>query len=130
MHISHFSIFLSSVAERGHQFSVKKKKVTTIDSSDNFNMPHPLPINPYVAGSEMYKAYRRCLEFEGNDVQAPWSSGPSSLVCARLLGYMIIHLPTNNGRTNISNEINSCGGLDNLHELAKLYIDHFLRSCE
>lgn len=94
-------------------------------------MPQPLLPNPYTAGSQTYQAYDTCLAFQDANVKAPWKSGPPSLVCARLLGYMIIYSPTDQGRTNIANEINSCNGvLDQLHHLAKFYVDRYLRSCE
>ncbi|KAF8575890.1 hypothetical protein K439DRAFT_1368763 [Ramaria rubella] len=92
--------------------------------------PQPLPVNPYAAGSQTHKAYEKCLELEENaaNTPTPWKSGPSSLVCARLLGYMIIHSPTAEGHMNIAKEINSCSkGVAQLYQLAKFYIDRYLR---
>ena len=56
--------------------------------------------------------------------------GPSVLVCARLLGYMIMHAPIHEGRDNISNEISSCHNFQEMVIAACKYIDHFVRCCE
>ncbi|KAI0246066.1 hypothetical protein BJV78DRAFT_1135986, partial [Lactifluus subvellereus] len=49
------------------------------------------------------------------------------LVCARVLGYLIRHAPTDHGRTNISNEVMDCEDDNKLVELAQLYINNFIR---
>ena len=92
-------------------------------------MPVPLPNNPYDAGTPTHQAYETCRTLEAGPTPANWC-GPPTVVCARLLGYIIIHAPTEEGRTNITNEINSCND-DNmtLHRLAKFYVGHFLRPC-
>ncbi|KAF8573903.1 hypothetical protein K439DRAFT_1399426 [Ramaria rubella] len=92
--------------------------------------PQPLPVNPYTAGSQEHQAYTICLALQENaaNIPTPWKSGPSSLVCSRLLGYMIIHSPTEQGRMNITKEIKSCSkGAAQLYQLAKFYIDRYLR---
>jgi hypothetical protein len=92
-------------------------------------MPQPLPNNPYATGTPTHQAYATCVTLEAGRAPADWT-GPPTEVCARLLGYMIIHSPTDDGRTNITNEINSCNadGMA-LHKLAKFYVDHYLRPC-
>ncbi|KAF8576970.1 hypothetical protein K439DRAFT_591408 [Ramaria rubella] len=63
-----------------------------------------------------------------SNTPTPWKSGPSSLVCAKLLGYMIIHSLTAEGHMNIAKEINSFSkGVAQLYQLAKFYIDRYLR---
>jgi hypothetical protein len=52
------------------------------------------------------------------------------LVCAQLLGYMVLHAPSPSGRNNIAQEIVSCGNDVKFCHLAKYYVDHFLRCCE
>jgi hypothetical protein len=97
------------------------------------NMPSPLPPNPYAVETPMHTAYSTCLALQAQapHLQVPWAATPTPLVCARLLGYMIIHSPTAQGRTNICNEINSCNGdRDLFHNLAKFYVDRYLRSCK
>ena len=44
--------------------------------------------------------------------------------------YMILHAPTDVGRGNISNEVMSCPNEKHLADMAKLYIQIFLRCCE
>lgn len=92
----------------------------------------PLPANPYSPGSLYSDAYIACVQMEawaiGHHAQA--LSGPSVLVCARLLGYMIIHAPTHAGRDNISSEITSCRNYQEKCTVACTYIDHFVRCCE
>jgi hypothetical protein len=92
-------------------------------------MPQALPNNPYPAGTPPHQAYATCLALQASFPLLNWES-PSTQVCARLLGYMIIHSPTDDGRVNIVNEINSCSNDEELHNLAKFYIDNFLRVCE
>lgn len=93
-------------------------------------MPQPLPNNLYVAGMPAHQVYATCLALEAGIELSNWS-GPPTPVCARLLGYMIIHSPTNEGRSNIVTEINSCLDDDvKLHELAKFYVWHYLRCCK
>ena len=94
-------------------------------------MPEPLPINPYEAGTPTHQAYYATCERMEVGFPLPNWSGPPTVACARLLGYMIVHSPTDDGRTNITNEINSCNGNElALHKLAKFYVDHYLRPCK
>lgn len=97
-------------------------------------MPQPLPVNPYNINTHIreHNAYATCLAYEASSIAGlhPVPSGVSSLVCARLLGYMILHAPTDVGRGNISNEVMSCPNEKYLADMAKLYIQIFLRCCE
>ena len=93
-------------------------------------MPQPLPNNPFPAGTQARQAYTSCLTLEAGFPLVNWS-GPPTAVCARLLGYLIIYAPTFSGRTDVTNEINSCkNDEEKLHMLAHFYINHFLRVCE
>ncbi|EIW55637.1 uncharacterized protein TRAVEDRAFT_129055 [Trametes versicolor FP-101664 SS1] len=49
------------------------------------------------------------------------------LVCARLLGRLLLEAPTEDGRTNVASEIVQCLGDSELFRLANLYKDHFIR---
>ena len=94
------------------------------------SMPQPLPNNPFPAGTPARQAYTTCLTLEASFPLVNWS-GPPTVVCARLLGYLIVHAPTIHGRTDVANEINSCNNdEEKLHVLAQFYINHFLRVCE
>ena len=65
----------------------------------------PLPDDFYTAGL-WCDAYTRCLEFEARLIQQSHpEASPTWLVCARVLGYLIRHAPTDHGCTNISNEV-------------------------
>ena len=91
--------------------------------------PRPLPGNPFPTGTPAHKAYTTCVTLE-NSFPLANLSGPSTLVCARLLGYLILHAPTPGGQTCIVNEINSCNNDEKLHGLAQFYVNYFLRVCE
>jgi hypothetical protein len=94
-------------------------------------MPQPLPPNPYQPGSTYFNAYNICAHFEGlAAVLTLESLTLAPLVCARLLGFMIIHAPSASGRDNITQEIISCCNGEKFRDLAKYYVDHFLRCCE
>jgi hypothetical protein len=91
----------------------------------------PLPDNSYPTGSPAHQAYATCKLLENSFPLLNQNFGPSTSVCARLLGYLIIHAPTPGGHINITNEINSCNeDGEKLHILAQFYINHFLRVCE
>ncbi|KAJ8597922.1 hypothetical protein M405DRAFT_779057 [Rhizopogon salebrosus TDB-379] len=94
-------------------------------------MPVSLPINPFQVDSTPSNAYDVCLVFESRASEASDTGGhkPSELVCARLLGYMLIHAPVDTGRDHLAKEILSCTGDDGLKQLGKFYFDHFIRLC-
>ena len=96
--------------------------------SNSTLMAVPLPNNMYTMGTPSHQAYETCRTLKAGHAIANWSS-PLTVVCARLLSYLIIHSPTKEGRMNIMTEINSCNNAMNLHNLAKFYIDHFICPC-
>jgi hypothetical protein len=90
-------------------------------------LPNP---NPYPFGF-WRDAYNVCLDFERRSTFHTAPASPlSPLVLSRFLGYMILEAPTDYGRTNFSNEVIACTNDVALQDLAKLYINHFLRCCE
>jgi len=93
-------------------------------------MPQPLPPNPYPPGP-WHDAYNRCLDFETHapDFPAP-RSGPTRLICARLLGYIVLEAPGDKGRDTMSREIMSAANGAALDTLAKYFLHHFIRCCE
>jgi hypothetical protein len=95
------------------------------------NMPVNLPINPFQIDSTPSNAYDVCLMIEGRASEASDTRGhkPSELVCARLLGYMLIHAPVDTGRDYLAKVILSCTDDDGLKRLGKFYFDHFIRLC-
>ncbi|KAJ8597921.1 hypothetical protein M405DRAFT_779056 [Rhizopogon salebrosus TDB-379] len=93
-------------------------------------MPVSLPINPFQIDSTPSNAYDVCLVFESRASEASDTRGhkPSELVCARLLGYMLIHAPVDTGRDYLAKAILSCTDDDDgLKRLGKFYFDHFIR---
>jgi len=93
-------------------------------------MPEQLPRNPPLFPTETIqrKAYDRCLDFESRASDS--ASRLSPLVCARILGYMIIHAPVKTGRVWISEQIMKCGDDEALERLGEFFCDHFIRVCE
>jgi hypothetical protein len=96
------------------------------------DMPAPLSPNTYPEGL-WREGYKICLEFESKAIMISTplpSSDPSCLVCARFLGYMILEAPTDRGRDNISRQIIDCVDEDELVELMRFCIGHFVRCGE
>ncbi|KAG9014337.1 hypothetical protein FRB94_012743 [Tulasnella sp. JGI-2019a] len=88
--------------------------------------PTPLPHNLYPFDSDVYAAYERCRELERATTVEPMGR-LTPLVGGRVLGYMLIHAPVEEGRVNVQREITSRDSQKQLIELAKLYIDTYIR---
>ena len=84
-----------------------------------------LPPNPYRPATLWSNAYNKCLVIKS--AAAPNTEGFSPLVRARFLGYLILKAPTDEGRTNLSNEVHDCVDDAALLELASRYKLIFLR---
>jgi hypothetical protein len=84
-------------------------------------MAEPLPINPYHPDSDLYIAYNACQMHEHDK---------GVELHARVLGYMILHVPTPGGRMEMAKDIKNCRGKDAFQSLAQLNIDLFIRPCE
>jgi hypothetical protein len=87
----------------------------------------PLPLNPYDANAQAswYHAYSICLQIEGSSTNA------DTTVNARLLGYLILEAPVDEGRHYLCAEILECSNDDAaFHKLATMYRNHFLRFCK
>lgn len=101
-------------------------------------MAEPLPRpNSFNTSNEpvLHVAYSRCLVLETNVLASPVAVVPqtgrlSPLVCARLLGRLLLEAPTDDGRANVASEIMRCQDESNLQQLANLYKDHFIRCCK
>ncbi|KIM37202.1 hypothetical protein M413DRAFT_31135 [Hebeloma cylindrosporum] len=84
----------------------------------------PLPPNPYsaVTNLEWHNAYSSCLNFQNETRSA------IQIIRARVLGYLILEAPIQEGRTYVCSEIFRCNGnSDKLWKLADLYITHLIR---
>ncbi|KDQ51060.1 hypothetical protein JAAARDRAFT_541724 [Jaapia argillacea MUCL 33604] len=88
----------------------------------------PLPPNPFDGAEKA--AYDRCLHLESlpGGIEA---GGRSPQLYGRVLGYMMLHAPTPEGRHNVGVEIqtriSASDTPDSLSSLAQFYMDHFIR---
>ncbi|KAA1472924.1 hypothetical protein DENSPDRAFT_839317 [Dentipellis sp. KUC8613] len=95
----------------------------------------PLPQeNKFNTGNELliHVAYSQCLVLESKVLDDPAAVIPQKgslppLVCARLLGQLLLEAPIADGRTNVASEIVRCKDDDELQQLANLYKNHLLR---
>ncbi|KAF8635787.1 hypothetical protein AX17_003844 [Amanita inopinata Kibby_2008] len=90
--------------------------------------PQPLPCQLPAHISSIPRAqsaYTRILNFE--ESAAATHSKPTLLIYARVLGYLILHGPSDTARATVTKEILSCIDEDALAELGKFYFDHFIR---
>ncbi|OAX38333.1 hypothetical protein K503DRAFT_691754 [Rhizopogon vinicolor AM-OR11-026] len=55
---------------------------------------------------------------------------PPGLICARLLGYMLIHVSNDDGHHNATRDITSCVDDAKPLKVVQLYFNHFVCSCE
>ncbi|KAF8058718.1 hypothetical protein FPV67DRAFT_1427977 [Lyophyllum atratum] len=90
----------------------------------------PLPSIPshFAPSSSFYEAYTKCLDYElsatnvlGNALEF------THLHAARLLGYLVLHAPTDNGRSNLCSDIISRLDKAALFEFAMQYNNHLIR---
>jgi len=95
-------------------------------------MSQPLPSNPYNTGQQavLHVAYGRCATLQNRHSQVVPCGHLSVLICARILGYMILEAPTDEGRTELATEIVRCVGDEDLQKLAEIYKNHLLRVCK
>lgn len=89
----------------------------------------PLPSNPYDAFSEKiwHDAYTQCLQIQ------PFNTDiiDKNLVYARILGYLILEAPADEGRDYICNEILTCkNNKSKLHDFAELFMLTVNSICE
>ena len=91
-------------------------------------MPVPLPKNPFPVDTNPCKAYAICLKFERRASNSGQNS-PSPLVCARVLGYMLIHAPVETGRDHMAGAILECANDDALRMLGEFYYVHIISLC-
>jgi len=91
-------------------------------------LPRPNPFNTTQPGS----AYQMCLHLEDCHavVRQSEETRLSVLVCARLLGHMLIEAPTETGRQNIATEIIRSVDDDQLQKLAETYKNYFILCCK
>ncbi|RDB27062.1 hypothetical protein Hypma_005162 [Hypsizygus marmoreus] len=92
--------------------------------------PQPLPSIPsnYAPATSLHDAYTRCLDYELAATNFPDNAFEiTHLHAARLLGYLVLHAPTDNGRSNLCSEIIYCFDHAALFELGMQYNNRLIR---
>jgi hypothetical protein len=74
------------------------------------------------------RTYRRCFDNEKEATSTLPGTTTTPLIYARFLGYLLLELPTNEGRRVLGHEILECVS-DNLDIWGKRYVDHLIRLC-
>jgi len=73
------------------------------------------------------QAYTRCRTFELDSRTMPDGVGVKPVVASRILGYMLLHVPSAGGRAAIAHDINNCAENDALRRLGNMFKDFIIR---
>ncbi|KAF9233123.1 hypothetical protein BU15DRAFT_54322 [Melanogaster broomeanus] len=86
-------------------------------------LPHQLELDGDINRSRFVTlAYSRILQLEKS------ATDNRELIHARILGYLIIHGPSDDARKTVAKEVNSCAGdKTKLGNLGRFYVDHYIR---
>ncbi len=91
---------------------------TTQECRDKFQSSNPL------------SAYRVCL---GLERAAQDTGDEKNVVCARILGYLLLFLPSDSALAEVAKVIHSCNTgadqYDKLFELGESFLHYFVRHC-
>ncbi|KAJ3501682.1 hypothetical protein NLJ89_g9227 [Agrocybe chaxingu] len=93
-------------------------------------MATPLPPNPFSNLTISHEAFSKCLDLERRREQAQQDGRLSALICARLLGYLLLEAPVETGRDKIALKIMQCVDDASLQVLREMYKDHLIRCCQ
>jgi hypothetical protein len=77
-------------------------------------------------------AYNRCLHLDASlQAQNPGNDAKSAkkLIYVRILGYLLHHVPSEEGLHQAVTDILSCRTDENLLELGLMYFDGYIRPC-
>ncbi|KAG1843882.1 hypothetical protein F4604DRAFT_1596562 [Suillus subluteus] len=90
-------------------------------------LPSNLP-NTISSDSEVNAAYNRCVALQDQAHIMKLDPPPrlSTLICAHILGYMLVYAPSDAGRCNITKDIGKCADDEKLLQLAQLIYDYFI----
>jgi len=99
-------------------------------------LPPHLP-NNLQTRANIVLAYTICLNLEKGILEETKSSKMAErhserrlLVLCRILGFLLLYIPTDVGRENVAHEIQICGkDRESLLQLGEMYLDHFIRPC-
>ncbi len=89
--------------------------------------PRPLPSNPFLQ-ADLYAAFNLCLSLESRAhlVPLPDPRHPPVVLCARVLGYTLLEVPSVSGNEHIAKSINEVNTDDALLALGNYYIQSLL----
>ncbi|KAK0438741.1 hypothetical protein EV421DRAFT_1969948 [Armillaria borealis] len=89
--------------------------------------PRPLPSNPFLH-ADLYAAFNLCLSLESRAhfVPLPDPRHPPVVLCARVLGYTLLEVPSISGNEHMAKSINEVNTDDALLALGNYYIQSLL----
>lgn len=79
------------------------------------SVPLPQPHDLFLHATGAQAAYERIFSLDDKD-----------LLPVKLLGWMLIHAPTPEGRAHLVESINSCGNNQKIVDQGKFYLNHFM----
>jgi hypothetical protein len=98
--------------------------------------PLPAKLPPRLQNApSILGAYPQILKYEKN-AQAAYSDNKSdhckkNLICARILGYLILEGPSDDARVAVALEVIACNGEEEKFEsIGELYLVHYIRACK
>jgi hypothetical protein len=77
-----------------------------------------LPLEHCFLDESAHAAYQRIIPLENSDTKL-----------IRLLGWMLIHAPSETGRADIARSINKCQTNEAIVETGRYYLKHFIKYC-
>lgn len=108
------TVIISKVTKAGQSFD----NLTIMSNLPPANSPEASQLGP----NEL-SAYRVCLTFQHQ-------ATAKALIHARILGYLILHAPTENARHEVVKTIHSCNNdFFLLSKLGQSFIDYYIRPC-
>lgn len=94
-------------------------------------LPSEVPFG-HQENAYIVSVYNMCLRLEKSLEKATIEGRnvEKDLIYVRILGFLVHHVPTDEGLKTVVVEISSTGGdFDPLLRLGKMYFDHYIRAC-
>ena len=95
--------------------------------------PQPLPstLAESLSSSEICLAYPKILWLEQvSNSNTNHDIREKKLMCARILGYLILEGPSTHAREYVAQVVNKCQDDDEMEELGEVYFLQYLGACE
>jgi hypothetical protein len=97
-------------------------------------MPQPLPSTlpeSLISSSEICLAYPKIWRLEqASHTDFNPDIREKKLICARILGYLILEGPSTHAKEYVAQMVNRCRDDDEVEELGEDYFLQYLRACE